>query len=306
MASKQSDELKRMYQGWVTAMSDPAMSLEERRDLVEHWAEVTAEPRGVDYIETTVTGGIPAMWVVPHGSVQDRVVLCIHGGGFVTGSMYTHRKLFGHFAKAIGCRALIFEYRRTPEHQHPAQMEDAVAAYRWLLDQGISADHIAVTGDSSGGGLAVSLLLRARAIGLPLPAASMPLSPWVDMTSSGETMLTNHGKDALFTKQSIEALVTMFLGSGDQRDPYASPLYGDLAGLPPLYVQVGGDELLLDDGRRLAERARNAGVDVRFDIFPELQHTFHFSAGRAPEADEAIRRLADWVRPKLGLSASNR
>jgi monoterpene epsilon-lactone hydrolase len=126
------------------------------------------------------------------------------------------------------------------------------------------------------------------------------------MASSGETMLTNHGKDALFTKQSIEALVTRFLGSADKRDPYASPLYGDLAGLPPLCIQVGGDELLLDDGRRLAERARDAGVDVQFDTFPELQHTFHFSAGRAPEADEAIRRLADWVRPKLGLSASDR
>jgi acetyl esterase/lipase len=125
------------------------------------------------------------------------------------------------------------------------------------------------------------------------------------MASSGETMLTNHGKDSLCTKQGIEALVTMFLGNADKRDD-ASPLYGDLAGLSLLYVQVGGDELLLDDGRRLAEPARNAGVDMRFDIFPELQHTFHFSAGRAREADEAIRRLADWVQPKLGLAASNR
>jgi monoterpene epsilon-lactone hydrolase len=304
MASKQSDELKRLYQEWVaTISSSPAISLEEWRDMVEHWAEVTAEPREVDYVETVIAGDMPAMWVRPHGAAQDRVLLCIHGGGFVTGSMFTHRKLFAHCAKAIGVLALIFEYRRAPEYKFPAQLDDAVAAYRWLLEQGISPDQIAVAGDSAGGGLSVSMLLRARELGLPLPAASIPFSPWVDMESTGESMLTNRGKDALFTKESVDRLVTMVLGDGDRRDPYASPLYGDLAGLPPMYIQVGGDELLLDDGRRLAERAKAAGVEVQFDIFPELQHTFHFSAGRAPEADEAIRRIAGWVRPKLGLTA---
>jgi monoterpene epsilon-lactone hydrolase len=131
----------------------------------------------------------------------------------------------------------------------------------------------------------------------------MLLSPWLDMEVSGETVVSNLGKDVLFRKEAIERLVDMFLGpSGNRRDPYASPLYADLTNLPPLYIQVGGDELLLDDSRRLAGRAQEAGVDVRLDVFPELQHTFHFSVGRAPEANDAVSRLAEWVRPKLALN----
>jgi epsilon-lactone hydrolase len=302
MPSKQAEELKSLYRNWASALAaNPEMPLDEWRDMIEHWGDVTAEPGGVDYLETDA-GGMLAMWAVPKGCAEDRVVLCMHGGGYITGSMYTHRKLYGHVAKAIGCRALIPHYRRAPEHVHPAQVEDAVAAYGWLLERGISANHIAFTGDSAGGALAVTALLRARERGLPLPAASMPLSPWVDMEVSAEPLLSNNGRDVLFRKELVEGLVSTFLGEGgNRRDPYANPLYGDLAGLPPVYIQVGGDEALLDDSRRLAERARKAGLDVRLDIFPELQHTFHFSAGRAPEADEAIRRLAEWVRPKVGL-----
>lgn len=303
MPSKQTEELKSLYQSWVAAFAaNPNMALDAQREMIEHWGDVTAEPGSVDYIETDA-GGVPAMWAAPKGGAENLVVLCLHGGGFVSGSMYTHRKVYGHLAKAIGARALITDYRRTPEHMHPAQVEDAIAAYRWLLDQGIKPNHIALAGDSAGGGLAVSALFLARKRRLPMPAASMPLSPWVDMELTGETLESNRGKDALFPgKEAIEPLVGMFLGQGgDRRDPLASPLNGDFRGLPPLYIQVGGDELLVDDSRRLAERARKAGVDARLDIFPGLQHCFQFSAGRAPEADDAVRRLAEWVRPKLGL-----
>jgi acetyl esterase/lipase len=308
MPSKETEELRSLYRSWVAAFAaHPNMPLDERRDMVEHWGDVTAEPSGVDYIETD-TGGVPAMWAVPKGCAEDRVVLCLHGGGFVSGSMYTHRKVYGHLAKAIGCRALILNFRRTPEHKHPAQVEDAIAAYRWLLEQGIKANHIALAGDSAGGGLVVSALFLAREQRLPTPAAAMPLSAWFDMELSGETMESNRGKDALFPgRELIEPLVSMFLGpDGNRKDPLASPLYGDLANLPPLYLQVGGEELLLDDSRRIAERARKAGVDVRLDVFPGLQHCFHFSAGRAREADDAIRKLANWVRPKLGLGEAVR
>ena len=303
MPSKETEDLRSLYQNWVAAFAaNPQMPLEERRDMIEHWGDVTAEPGGVDYIETDA-GGVPAMWAVPKGCAEDRVILCLHGGGFVSGSMYSHRKVYGHLARATGCRALILNFRRTPEHRYPSQVEDVVAAYRWLLDGGVKADHIALAGDSAGGGLAVSALFAARERRLPAPAAAMPLSAWLDMDLSGETMVSNRGKDALFPgKEAIEPLVSMFLGEGvDRQDPLASPLYGDPAGLPPLYLQVGGDELLVDDSRRLAERARQTGVDVRLDIFPGLQHCFHFSAGHAREADDAIRKLAEWVRPKLGL-----
>ena len=303
MASQESEALKTLYRGWAAALAaNPEMPLDELRLMFEHWGDVTAEPGGVDYIEANA-GGVPALWAVPKGCAEDRVLMCMHGGGYVTASMYTHRKVYGHLAKAVGCRALIPHYRRAPEHVHPAPVDDAVTAYRWLLDQGLAPGHIALTGDSAGGALAVTTLLRAREHNLPMPAATMPLSPWVDMEITGETLVSNREKDAIVQKEVVEVMATTFLGEGGNRkDPLANPLYADLKGLPPMYIQVGGDETLLDDSRRLAEHAKEAGVDVRLDVFPKFQHVFHFSAGHAPEADEAIRKLAEWVRPKLGLS----
>lgn len=211
--------------------------------------------------------------------------------------------MYGHFAKVIGCRALIVHYRRAPEHVHPGPVNDAATAYRWLLDQGIQPGHIAVTGDSAGGGLAIATVLRARDQGLPLPAAIMPLSPWLDMEGTGATLETNRDKDLIVSRDMLVVMARMFLGeAGDKHDPLANPLRGNLEGLPPIYIQVGENEALLDDSRRLAEAAQRAGVDTRLDIFPEMQHVFHVLAGHAPEADDAIRKLADWVRPKLGLS----
>lgn len=177
--------------------------------------------------------------------------------------------------------------------------------YRWLLDEGISSSHIAFTGDSCGGGLAITTQLRARERGLPLPAAAMPFSPWVDMEAIGASYQINRDRDAFFSAQLVRELASTFLGEdGDPSDPLANPLYADLTGLGPLYIQVGGDEVLLDDARRLAEHAGQAGVDVQLDVFPDMQHTFQMAAGRAPEADEAIRRMADWVRPRVALRHS--
>ena len=300
--NRQADAVKNLYLEWAAARkANPQMSLDEQRDMIERWPVVAAEPRGIDYIETEV-GGVPALWAAPKGCAEDRVVLCAHGGGFMTGSMYSHRKFFGHLAKAIGCRALISDYRRSPEHAFPAALDDMVAAYRWLLDQGLEANHIALAGDSSGGGLILASQLRARDVGLPMPAASLPISPWLDMAVTGESIASNFGKDALFTKEMIQGLARALLGDADPRDPFASPLYADLSGFAPVYIQVGGDEMIRDDSVRIAERAKKAGVDVRLDVFPGQQHTFQMAAGRAPLADEAIRRMADWVRPKLGLT----
>jgi len=277
-------------------------SLDAARDFGEGWGGLTPEPGGVDYIEVDA-GGVPAIWAVPKKCTADRVLLCFHGGGFFSGSVYTHRKLFAHFAKAIGCRALILQYRLAPEHPYPTQLEDAVKSYSWLLDQGIKAPHIAFVGDSAGGNLCITTMLAARDRGLPLPAAAMPISPWYDMEVVMDSLVYNHGKDALFTKEWIKAIAGMYLGAqGNPRDPFANPLYADLKGLPPLYIQVGGDELLLDDSTVLAERAREAGVDVRIDIFPEMQHTFQMAVGRAPESTEAVGRYVKWVKPKLGLA----
>jgi acetyl esterase/lipase len=302
MASKQSDKLITYFKTLMAELgANPDMPFDEVRALFEHMGDITAEPGGVDYIETDA-GGVPALWAVPKGCTQDRVLLCSHGGGYCVGSMYTHRKVYGHLAKAVGCRALIVQYGLAPENVHPGPVNDMAKAYRWLLDQGIIPNHIALTGDSAGGGLAVTTLLRLRDQNLPMPAATMPLSPWVDMDGGGSTFQTNKDRDALVAPEMLEQMASTFLGPiGNRRDPLVNPLHGDLRGLPPVYIQVGGYETLLDDSRSLAEAVRKADGDVKLDEFPEMQHVFQFLAGVAPEADDAIRRLASWVRPKLGL-----
>jgi monoterpene epsilon-lactone hydrolase len=300
MPSKESEAVRRRWEMARMAMEQP--DFEPPDD--ESWGDLTAEPREVDYIETEA-GGRPAMWAVPkrERSGTDRVLLCIHGGGFVSGSVYTHRKMFGHLAKATGARALLVSYRLLPEGGvYPVPVDEVEAAYRWLLDQGTAPGHIAFAGDSVGGWLSLAVQLRAREHGLPLPAAAMLISPAVDLEVNGESFATNRDKDPFFQRETVRGLTQAFLGqAAGPRDPLANPLYADLGGLGPVYIQVGGYETLLDDARQLDEHARKAGVEVRLDVFPGMLHTFQMAAGRAPEADDAIRRMADWVRPKLGL-----
>ena len=301
MASPEANAIKDLYRDWVEAMAaNPEMNLDEMRDLFEKWGDITGEPGGIDYLEVDA-GGVEAMWAVPKGCKDDRVVLSTHGGGYVVGSMYTHRKIFGHIAKTIGCKALILHYRRAPENPHPAQVEDSVTAYSWLLDEGYKPEHICTTGDSAGGALCTSVLLGIRDKGLPMPVAALPMSPWYDPEGTGETLKTNAEKDCLVQKEVLEGMARMFLGGASSKDPLANLLCADLAGLPPIYIQVGGDETLLDDSLRFEQLAKEAGVDVKCDVYPEMQHVFHFMAGKAPEADDAVQKMAAWVRPKLGL-----
>ncbi|MEQ8233832.1 MAG: alpha/beta hydrolase [Gammaproteobacteria bacterium] len=301
MASPQAEAINELYRGWVATMAaKPDMSLDELRDMFEHWGDLTAEPEGVDYLEVDA-GGVPAMWAVPKHCAQDRVALCTHGGGYICGSMYSHRKMYGHIAKAIGCRALILHYRRAPEHPHPAQVEDTLVAYEWLLGQGIEAGHICTTGDSAGGALSTSVLLAIRERGLPMPAAAMPISPWYDPENRGESIAANAATDTLVTQAILDNMAATFLGGASPRDPLANLLAADLSGLPPIYVQVGGYEAMLDNSTRFEPLARAAGVDVKVEVVPEMQHVFHFMAGRAPEADDGVQRMAAWVKPKLGL-----
>ncbi len=302
MASRESKAIEALYRDWAAQMAaNPEASIDELRQLFEQWGNVTAEPGQTDYIEVDA-GGVPAMWASPKNARTDKVLLCSHGGGYVVGSMYSHRKMFGHIAKAVGCRALIVHYGRAPENVHPGPVMDMVKAYRWLLEtQGLGANDVAFTGDSAGGALAITTMAAARQQGLPFPVASMPMSPWAGVDTSGASYDYNADRDALVTRETSAGLGSLFLGEGDPHDPLANPLYTDYAGMPPIYVQVGEAETLLEDSRRIAERAGKAGVDIKIDEFQDMQHVFHFMAGAAPEADEAIRRMAQWVRPKLGL-----
>ena len=227
------------------------------------------------------------------------MLLCLHGGGFVSGSMYTHRRLYAHIAKQTGVPALVLDYRQLPEHPHPAACEDTEAAYRWLLSEGY--ERIAVVGDSAGGGLALGLAITSE---LPEPAAVVGLSPWTDMTLSGPSVETNRESDALFGgdhPMDLDGMVDFVLGGPgrDRRDPRVSPLHGDLTRLPPTYLQVSATEMLLDDTRRLADAAPDA---VRVDAFAGQQHTFQMAAGRSPVADEAVARIAAWLRNRLEVA----
>jgi acetyl esterase/lipase len=301
MASEKSAANRRHYEA-IAAQSGQALTPEQAIEWNEvHWTALSAEPRGVDYIEVDA-GGIPAMWINPKGAAEDRAIFYAHGGGFVAGSIYTHRKLVGHLAKASGCRALLFDYAYAHQQKYPSQLNASLSAYRWLLERGVRPEHIAMAADSCGAILMFGTLQRARDQGLGLPRACSCISGWLDLTLSGESYDTNREKDVFFNREANGWLVANFLGAdADRRDPLASPLFADLRGLPPIYLQAGADETLVDDSRMFAERAKRAGVEVRLDVFPEMLHSFQMMAGLAPEADEAIFRLAQWLRAKLGL-----
>ena len=304
MASVQAQQLKDAFRRFrEQSLTQPDATLEESRTNAAKLARLTSEPAGVHY-EAVHAGGVSAQWVIPDGATADRVLQYVHGGGYVLMSAETHRKMVGHIASAIGCRALNVDYRLAPEHPHPAALEDSVTAYRWLLEQGVEPGHIAISGDSAGGGLCLATALKIRDQGLALPAAIVPISPWTDMQGTGASLQTRANVDMLVTPEGIAQFARLFLAGGDPRDPYASPHYADPKGLPALYIQVGDEEVLLDDAVRFADKATQAGVDVKLDIFPEMQHVFQLAAGNMPEADDAIRKIAAWLKPRLGLSLS--
>jgi len=258
-------------------------------------------PDGVTITEA-YAGGVRAYWNDPEGCAQDRVLLYVHGGGYVLMSPKSHERLVAHLAKATGCRALSIDYRLAPEHPHPAAVEDALSAYRWLLGLGYEPSKIAISGDSAGGGFTLATLVAIRQAGLPQPAAAVPLSPWTDLEGTGESMTSKADVDLMVGREVLQGMAAAFLGpNGNARDPLAAPLYADYKGLAPIYIQVGGDETLLDDSTRVAEKAKAAGVEVKIDIFPEMQHVFQGSVGNMPEATDAVARVGAWLRPKLGL-----
>jgi monoterpene epsilon-lactone hydrolase len=299
MTNSEASYLRELYADWSRRMADdPDMDVATLRDLFEEWHLPTREPQGVSYTDVDA-GGVPAIRCVPLGVENRRTVLYMHGGGFVVGSSYSHRKLAAHIAKAAGVTALVLDYRRAPESPFPAQIEDGVRAYEWLLSEGVRGEEIVTCGDSAGGNLAISVALTLRDLGGPMPGAIVAYSPFVDMTISGATMDTLAPLDALVQRPIVTGMAATLLNGQDERNPLASPIFADLTGLPPLLIDVGDHETLLDDSRRLAERARTAGVDVTLHIEPGMQHVYQSLAGRAPEADAAIARTAHWITTKL-------
>ena len=216
-------------------------------------------PQDVGY-EPVDAVGVSAEWTRAPNAAADRVVLYLHGGGYVMGSVETHRLLVADLSRAAAVRILSLDYRLGPEHPHPAAVDDAVCAYRFLLGQGVAADRIAIAGDSAGGGLTVAALLALSEAGDPLPAAGICISPWLDLTLSGASMDTKADVDPMVSRDVLQQMADAYLAGAEPTAPTASPLFGDLTGLPPLLIQVGTAETLLDDSRRLAERAKSVDV----------------------------------------------
>ncbi|MFF6823091.1 alpha/beta hydrolase fold domain-containing protein [Streptomyces longwoodensis] len=250
----------------------------------------------------TVLGGRPALELDPADASSRGRMLYLHGGGYVVGSPDTHAGLVGELARRAGLRAVSVDYRTAPEHPFPAAVDDGLAAYRELLADTDPRD-LVLAGDSAGGGLSIATLLAARDAGLPQPAAVVLFSPWVDLTLTGGSIRAKEDADPLFVEADLRDYADLYLGTTDPAHPLASPLFADLAGLPPLLVQVGANEVLLDDAVRLAGRAGADDVEVTLEVGQGLPHVFQHHYGRLDEADAALERAAHFLRTHLGLTA---
>jgi acetyl esterase/lipase len=256
--------------------------------------DATREPADAD--------GVPGAWIrVPESGPT--TLYYLHGGGYTIGSIDSHAAMISRIARAARAEAFAIDYRLAPEHRFPAAVEDATTAYRWLLKQGVDPASIVISGDSAGGGLTVATLVALRDAGDPLPAVAAVISPWTDLTCTGESMKTRAELDPMIPAAETSTGAANYLGDESPTHPLASPLYADLQGLPPMLIQVGDHEVLLDDSTRLAERAKAAGVDVTLEVWDEMIHVWHFFASILPEGQQGIDRIGEFVRQKVGVGA---
>jgi len=272
------------------------LSIDERRAAME---SVAADPPAGTTVEPVDAGGVPAEWVIAAPPAGDRILLYLHGGGYQIGSPRTLRHVVAPLSAAAAAGVLSVGYRLAPEHPFPAAVDDALAAYRWLLGGGTDPATVALAGDSSGGGLALATLVALRDGGEPMPAAAFAISPWTDLALTGESLRTRAAAELILQPDGMPETAALYLAGADPRHPLASPLYADLRGLPPLLIQVGDAEVVLDDSTRFAARAREAGVDVTLEVWDEMPHVWHVFAGLLPEADQAIARAGRWLRSRL-------
>lgn len=263
---------------------------------------VGTPPKGVE-TETINAGGVAAEWVDYPGVAEDSVLLYLHGGGYVFGGPDSHRDLAWRLGKVIGCRVLVVDYRLAPASQFPAAVEDATMAWRFLLDQGYRPEKLIVAGDSAGGGLAVSMMVNARNLGMAMPQGAALLSPWADLTLNSESIVANADRDAMLAPETLKMFADNYLGSTDPKAPLASPVFADLTGLPPTRILVGDTEVLLSDSRTLADNLRVAGCDVHLSVYPGMPHVFPLFAALLPEARQGIDEIGTFLRQAAGTKA---
>jgi monoterpene epsilon-lactone hydrolase len=287
------------------AHATPSKSIAEMRQNLDRMGRRVKPPKSVR-IERTWVEGLQADWLTPAAGSEDRSadarLLYLHGGGYICGSFASHRGLVGNLAQACGLPTLMPEYRLAPENPFPAALEDALAVYRHLLAEGVPPHRLVLGGESAGGGLVIATLLALRDEGLPLPAAAFVLSPWTDLAATGGSLQTRAKQDPWFKPEGVIPAAAHYVGNGSPTNPLISPLYGDLAGMPPLLIHVGDYEILRDDSTRLAEKAQAAGVDVTIRVWEGMWHVFQTLAARVPEARESVDEVGAWVQSRLVMA----
>ncbi|MGD9106193.1 MAG: alpha/beta hydrolase [Desulfobacterales bacterium] len=279
----------------VASKFNPNMTIDEMRRSMESLTKFAKLPPKTK-IQKISFNGISAEWICTKEAHEGRVILYLHGGGYNIGSPNTHRELAAHISIASGAKVLLPDYRLAPEHPFPSALEDATSAYRWLLDTGLTGGDISIAGESAGGGLSIATSISLRDAGEPSPASIVCISPWTDLEMSGNSIKTHAEIDPMVNLQSLKIMASNYIGDGDPRSPLISPIHADLKGISPLLIHVGSDEMLLDDSTRIAEKAKNAEVDVTLKIYDQMWHAWHLNVRLMPEAKNAIKELGSFIR----------
>jgi len=278
----------------VLTGSDKTASMAQVRASYTAFQAQQPSPEGVQFEEVNM-GGVPATLVQPAGQTSDIVLVYIHGGAYIVGEPAGYRGIGGNYAKLLGARVYIPDYRLAPEHPFPAAIDDGLRAYEWLLEQGIPANKIAFAGESAGGAMVVSVMVAAKQRGLPLPAAGVAISPWANLEHTGASMTNREGLDPLNTKPLLDLLARTFLAGELPNHPLASPVFADVTGLPPILVQIGENELMLSDAIRLASHLAENRVRVNLEVWPQMPHAWHFFQSFLPEGERALRESARFI-----------
>ena len=295
MASEEIKTVRELLAAFP-AMKD--QSVHQLRAQMEEWVGSFPLSEGVS-VEAVDAGGVPAEWVEAPGARGDTAFLYLHGGGYALGSTATGRHLAAAISEAAATRVLSLDYRLAPEHPFPTAVDDAVAGFRWLVERGTPAGKVVIGGDSAGGGLTVATLVALRDAGDSMPSAGVCISPWVDLTCSSGSYGTKSDADPVIVNEDIRWFASLYLDGRDPKTPLASPLFANLEGLPPLLIQVGSEEVLLDDAVGLDGRAREAGVDSTLEVWEDMIHVWHVFFQMLPEGRDAIARIGEYFKARV-------
>ena len=304
MSSFRAKAMRPVTSAWFRSVNAEKADVHRMRTVWHTLANTLWTASGVD-VRRTGFAGMRAEWLTPQSPAQGKAMLYLHGGAYVFGNCATHRQLVSYVARACGVRALVIEYRLAPEHRFPAAIDDSLAAYRALREKGYAPGDILIAGDSAGGGLVMALLLSLRDSGEEMPAGGLLFSPWLDLTASGESMTTRAQRDPWFKPPDMPIIASYYCEEDEYRNPLVSPVFADVSGLPPIYIQVGDDEILLSDSTRIADNIKAAGGEVTLEIWPDMFHVFQVFVHQMPESRAAIDQLAPFVKSRLGISAAS-